>query len=192
MKNAPYRVSMSKEGDDKSVTGVFSKMAEHLPVLLSTGLHDDEADLGALKIIAQKALAQNPDNANANATLAQILFIQKEFETSLPHFVKAHAAYPDEAHLTSLYGDALFETQRYEESLPYLLSSLEKFPNDTLIQFRIGYSLFKAGLFEQAVPHVQESMKHFDDLVISEGRRLAEIMASALQRVMDKPRPTPQ
>lgn len=77
----------------------------------------------------KKALAANPNYAEAHAYYAHLLFITGRFEEGLAHAEKAVALDPFNALLTSLYADNLMFAGRYDDSARQFLKSQETAPN---------------------------------------------------------------
>jgi Flp pilus assembly protein TadD len=104
--------------------------------------------------LLQRALAFDPNDAQAEGRLALDLMKMDQFDQAIVHLERLAAAHPSE-HLLMVLGVADLAMQRQQRAMTAFQTAAQMSPDNPEVQ-RLGSSLFSAGRSEDALPFLRE------------------------------------
>ena len=102
-------------------------------------------DYGGAVAQYREAVNRNPDDAEAQSNLGQVLVRMQQVEEALPHFDRAIALIPNRWAYHFNRARALGLLERWEEAVAGYRQAQQLYPQDYAIAFNLGQALQRAG-----------------------------------------------
>ena len=129
----------------------------------------NEWNWGQAEADFRRAIALNPNNAQAHDGLGDLLDILGKFDEGLKEYEFAEELDPDQDHLVY----AFYKRHDYDRAVGAVLRGLVKDPNDGYRHHQLFENYLAKGMYEQAIEQLQEVMKlfGFPDIAVRLGNR---------------------
>jgi Flp pilus assembly protein TadD len=107
----------------------------------------------------ERALAIQPDYADAHNNLGNALLQKGRVDEALDHFHVAVELQPGDASARNNLGNALLSAGRLGEAIPQYEEALKLQPNFAKAHNNLGWSLLQTGRLDEALAHFQKALE---------------------------------
>jgi tetratricopeptide (TPR) repeat protein len=144
----------------------------------------------------QKALAINPDSAEAHYNLGNAFLQQGQMDEAMAQYQKALAIKPDYAEAHNNLGNVFIHQERVEEAIAHFQKALTIKPDYADAHNNLGSAFLQQGRLDEAIAHYQKALavnpaaadvhNHLGNTLIQQGRT-AEALSHYQKALAIKP-----